>query len=161
PGARLYRTGDLVRRRSDGSVQFLGRIDSQVKVRGYRVEVAEIEGVLRGTSGVLDAAVALVGESAVERGLCGFVVRRGAAHPDAAALRAALRRVLPDYMVPSHWVFAEALPRLASGKLDRRALAALAPADGWGAGAAGAARVAPRNPLEERVAAVWTEVLRR
>ena len=162
PGARLYRTGDLARRLADGSVEFLGRMDGQVKVRGHRVEIAEVEAALRGVAGVREAAVALTGETAAERALCGWVVRREGARIAAAELRAALRRQLPYYMVPSRWRFPEALVRLPSGKLDRRALAAGA---GSGEGVPERAdgepgRVAPRNPLERRVAEIWAEVLR-
>jgi acyl-coenzyme A synthetase/AMP-(fatty) acid ligase len=124
PSKRILFTGDVVRQRPDGLIAFVGRRDAQVKVRGQRVELTEIESALRAMAEVEDAAVAAArdGEDVV---LHGFVVTAAAAEEHealSATLRTSLGDVLPDYMVPSTLNFVERLPRLASGKIDRRAL---------------------------------------
>ncbi|HYL05686.1 MAG TPA: AMP-binding protein, partial [Thermoanaerobaculia bacterium] len=157
-GGRLYRTGDLARHRADGALEFLGRIDRQVKVRGYRIELGEIEAVLVAHPDVREAAAAVwrPGDSGDER-LVGYVVPRGGAAPASGELRRALAAKLPDYMVPADFVVLERLPMLPSGKLDRRSLPAPSPRQGPGDGEAG--YVAPRTPLEEMLAGLWSEVL--
>ncbi len=115
PGARMYRTGDLVRQRADGALEFLGRLDHQVKVRGHRVELGEVEAVLLTAPGVRQAAAALHGET-----LVGYVT--GPADP--AELRARLVRALPGYAVPAAVLVLDALPTTPNGKLDRAALPA-------------------------------------
>ena len=146
-GARLYRTGDRARMRVSGDCEFLGRLDHQVKVRGFRVEPGEIEATLRQAPAVRDAVVALDGDAE----LVAYVVPASAA---AADLGDFLRTRLPEPMVPSRFVFLEALPLTPSGKVDRGALPA-------GGGEPAAPRsAAPRDPLEERIAALWAEVLR-
>ncbi len=154
-GARLYRTGDLARRLPSGEIELLGRADHQVKVRGYRVELGEIEAALGAHPAVAQAAAAVreVGEGGAQ--LVAYVVARpGLAHGASAGnLRAALREELPEHMVPSLFVLLPELPLTSNGKVDRRAL----PIPGLAAGARQA--VAPRTPVEERVAAVWREVL--
>ncbi len=156
-GRRLYRTGDLARHLPDGVIEFLGRVDQQVKIRGFRVEPAEIEAALRACPGVREAVVAASGEAR----LAAYIVPADAAclAPEGAArealfdrLRAALADRLPDHMVPSAWAALAALPLSPHGKVDRRALPApevSPPRD----------RVLPRTPAEERLAAVWSEVL--
>ncbi|MFD6908193.1 amino acid adenylation domain-containing protein [Streptomyces sp. NPDC060077] len=120
PGDRMYRTGDLVRRRADGAVEYLGRTDRQVKIRGNRVEPAEIEEVLGGMAGVARAAV-----TAREGALVGYVVPApGAEPPDGDSLRAALAGVLPAPMVPGRVLVIGALPLTPSGKLDTNTLPA-------------------------------------
>ncbi|MBX9859459.1 MAG: amino acid adenylation domain-containing protein [Sphingomonas sp.] len=114
---RLYRSGDLARERADGALEFLGRADDQVKVRGHRVEPAEIVAVLNRQSGIAASAVVLR-----EGNLIGYVVPQPGATPDAAALREALSGALPDYMVPFRFARLAALPLNSSGKLDRAAL---------------------------------------
>jgi amino acid adenylation domain-containing protein/non-ribosomal peptide synthase protein (TIGR01720 family) len=146
---RVYRTGDRVRMLADGNVEFLGRMDGQVKIRGFRVELGEIEAALRQAPGVAECAVVARDDSGDLR-LVAYVV--GGA--DAEALRALLRRDLPEYMVPAAFVRMDALPLTANGKLDRRALPAPE------AAAAGDGFVAPRTPAEELVASIWAEVLR-
>jgi amino acid adenylation domain-containing protein len=155
PGERLYRTGDLARRLADGTLQFLGRIDQQVKVRGVRIEPGEVETALAAHPAVAQAAVA-----AARGGLVAFVVSRGTVDGDLdAVLRPFLRERLPEPLVPATFVALAALPLTANGKVDRGALARLAPAGGIGATGAASAAAAPRTPVEEIVAAAWSEVL--
>ncbi|HUQ57173.1 non-ribosomal peptide synthetase [Lentzea sp.] len=147
PGSRLYRSGDLAVRRPDGSLGFAGRADDQVKIRGYRVELGEIEAALTAHPAVREAVVLLRAES-----LVGYVVPAGDIDP--AELRAWLGRTLPDYMVPAAYPVLDRIPLTPNGKLDKRAL----PEPDRGA-FAGAGFVAPRTPVEERVAAIWRSVL--
>ncbi|MEW2546596.1 non-ribosomal peptide synthase/polyketide synthase [Streptomyces sp. NPDC047002] len=158
PGTRMYRTGDRARRRADGTLEYLGRADQQVKVRGYRIEPGEIEAALHGHPGVGAAAVGVYEDTAGTRRLVAHVVGPGAGAPPppAAALRAHLRELLPAHMVPAAYVPMAALPLTPNGKLDRRALPAPGP-DGFAAAAAG--RTAPRTPAERLVAAAWADVL--
>jgi hypothetical protein len=153
-GARLYRTGDLVRWRANGVLEFLGRLDQQVKLRGFRVEPGEVEVVLRAHAGVKEAAVVVRGGEEQEKRLVAYVARNGE-QLEEAELRQYLRGLLPEYMVPAAIVFLEALPLTANGKLDRRALPAPAAAD------EGLNYVAPRTPVEEVVAGIWAEVMER
>ncbi|MES9594382.1 MULTISPECIES: amino acid adenylation domain-containing protein, partial [unclassified Streptomyces] len=154
PGSRLYRSGDLARRREDGSLEFLGRIDGQVKIRGYRIELGEIESVLSAHSAIRDGVVVVREDTPGDKRLVAYYVPAPGAIVGLAALRAELGRGLPEYMVPTAFVELEALPLTANGKLDKRAL----PAPEQDAFARGE-YVAPCTPLEERIAAVWSEVL--
>jgi len=166
-GARLYRTGDRARYRPDGRVEILGRADHQIKLRGYRIEPAEIEAVLLRQTG-LHAVVVLRPDAAGEdRLVCYFVRPEGEAAPTLRNLRAALARELPDYMIPSEWVRLSALPLTASGKVDRRALPA-PEARPTGSAEPAAAIKLPLKPapvptsddgLETTLAAIWREVL--
>ncbi|HYH46544.1 MAG TPA: amino acid adenylation domain-containing protein, partial [Thermoanaerobaculia bacterium] len=152
PGGRLYRTGDLARRRADGAIEFLGRADEQVKVRGFRVEPAEIEAVLAQHPAVASALVVARQEADGDRRLVAYVVPRGDA-PGDSELLAFLRRRLPEHMVPSAVVALEAFPLTPAGKVDRRALPApFAPRP-----LAEAAQ--PRGDLERRIATIWRDVL--
>ncbi len=162
-GARLYRTGDLARWLSAGELEFLGRIDYQVKVRGFRIEMGEVEAALAAHPAVRESVVLAreappaAGALAGEKRLVAYVVpAEGAvAGPElVAALRSELARHLPDYMVPSAWVTLERLPLNANGKVDRAALPEPGPAVG-----AATADAAPRTPLEELLAQVWEELL--
>ena len=148
----MYRTGDLARWRPDGTIEFLGRIDNQVKLRGLRIELGEIETALREQTGVRDAAVIVREDSPGDKRLVGYLV--GAADIDPAPLRAALKLRLPDYMVPTAFVPLTALPLGATGKLDRRAL----PAPQRGRDAA-VTFAAPSTPTEITVAGIWSDVL--
>ncbi|HEV3073508.1 MAG TPA: non-ribosomal peptide synthase/polyketide synthase, partial [Thermoanaerobaculia bacterium] len=151
-GSRLYRTGDLVRHRPDGGLDFLGRIDHQVKLRGFRIEPGEIEAALTGLPGVRQAAVSFAVAAAGDRRLTAYVA--GSPELTATRLRDALRRQLPDYMVPAGFVLLPDLPLTPNGKLDRRALARLEPPP-----ADEAELDPPRTAVEELVAGFWKEVL--
>ncbi|WP_412765391.1 non-ribosomal peptide synthase/polyketide synthase [Pseudomonas sp. NGC7] len=149
-GSRLYRTGDRVRRRADGVIDFIGRLDSQLKVRGFRIEPGEIEARLRNLADVRDAVV-VAREGAAGKQLVGYVVT-GTAATDATQLREALRAELPDYMVPAQLVLLPTLPLTPNGKIDRNAL----PAPEF---AAQRQRIAPRNAVEQALVNIWQEVL--
>ncbi len=153
PGARMYRSGDRVRRRADGSPEFLGRVDFQVKVRGFRIEPGEVEAALLRHPGVRDAVVVARADGAGEARLVGYAVpaEPGAA-PSAGALRAHLSASLPEYMVPAALVVLPELPLTPNGKVDRRALPAPEPASGE-------EYAAPRTPTEEVLAGIWAQVL--
>jgi amino acid adenylation domain-containing protein len=153
PADRVYRTGDLGRYRPDGAVEPAGRVDQQVKVRGFRVELGEIEAALAKHPSVGEAVVALRGEGA-DRVLVAYAVPREGAGIEADALRAHLKSILPDYMVPAAFMAIAAVPLTANGKVDRRALPEPESA------ATGALPVAPRTPTEEILAQIWAEVLR-
>jgi amino acid adenylation domain-containing protein len=159
PGGRLYHTGDVARYRADGAVEFLGRSDDQVKLRGYRIEVGEIEAALRHHEGVVEAAVALREDVPGDQRLVAYVVARrvGEAAPELSAgeLQQRLRRVLPEYMLPSTFVMLDALPSLPNGKVDRRAL----PAPDLTRDARDAQGTQPRTPFEESLAGIWADVL--
>ncbi|MFD5434090.1 non-ribosomal peptide synthase/polyketide synthase [Kitasatospora sp. NPDC127067] len=153
PGSRMYRTGDLARWTADGRLEYLGRADDQVKVRGHRIEPGEIEAALLDLPEVAAAAVVAVPDAHGQNRLAAYLVfADGAARPF-AELRAALRRVLPDHLVPSSFTVLDALPLGTSGKLDRRALPAPETEAREGE------FVAPRTPEEETLAAIWAEVL--
>ncbi|MBQ0984632.1 amino acid adenylation domain-containing protein [Streptomyces sp. F63] len=154
PGARLYKSGDLARRRPDGSLDFLGRADDQVKIRGYRIELGEIETTLTTHPGLRDAVVIAREDTPGDKRLVAYLVPTGDTTPDTAELREFLGHTLPDYMVPAAYVTLDAIPLTANGKLDKRAL----PAPGQDAFAR-SAYIAPRTPAEERIAAVWRDVL--
>ncbi|HVR09482.1 MAG TPA: amino acid adenylation domain-containing protein, partial [Thermoanaerobaculia bacterium] len=159
PGGRLYRTGDRARWLPDGTLDFMGRFDHQVKVRGFRVEPGEVEAALAAHPAVAGAAVVARPETdgAVGLRLAACVVPRAGA-PAAGDLVAELRRHLlanlPAHMVPAGWTLLEALPRTATGKIDRLALAA-APAPAPGAAGRSGERRAPRTASEAAVAAIW------
>ncbi|HEV7518863.1 MAG TPA: amino acid adenylation domain-containing protein, partial [Thermoanaerobaculia bacterium] len=155
-GARLYRTGDLARHRPDGALEFLGRLDGQVKIRGFRVEIGEVEAALRAMPGIAEVAVVDRLDSTGALCLVAYLVPGPESAPAEADLRAFLGARLPGYMVPAGFVTLPALPLGTSGKVDRRALARL---DYQAAAGGETAHVAPRTPAEERVAAIWAEVL--
>ena len=156
PGARMYRTGDLARLRADGELECLGRVDTQVKVRGHRVELGEIEAALTRLPAVHEAVVLLRKDLPGEGGLVGYVTGPGA---EESELREALRRELPEYMVPDHVVVLAALPLATSGKVDREALPLPSVGGAPRAGGAEAAIEPPATPREKAVAKVWAEVL--
>jgi len=152
-GSRLYKTGDLARWLNDGNIEFLGRIDHQVKLRGYRIELGEIEARLREYPGVKEAVAAVKQDGDGNNYLCAYLVVSGAgAHREPAQY---LSTVLPDYMIPSFFIYLETLPHTSSGKIDRRALPL--PDEGIRTGAAG--YIPPATPLESTLAELWREVL--
>jgi len=158
PGARLYRTGDLVRVRAEGLIDFLGRRDHQVKVRGFRIELGEIEAALAGLATVRETAVVAAVTATGERRLVAFAVPAGAKDGiDAEHVRRELAQSLPEHMVPSAIVVRDELPLTVHGKLDRRELERAA-RDEVQSGAR-APYTAPRDDLEEVLAAMWGEVL--
>ena len=155
PDERLYRTGDLGRFLADGNIEFLGRADRQIKIRGYRVEPAEVEAAVLRLPHVGDAAVVGSGAPGEPRKLVAYVSAVDSPF-DPGALRRQLRRLLPDYMVPSAIIRLEALPRTANGKIDYSAL----PAPRSAAGCASGNYVAPRDALEGTLASIWQDILR-
>ncbi|HYG62355.1 MAG TPA: amino acid adenylation domain-containing protein, partial [Thermoanaerobaculia bacterium] len=156
PGERLYRTGDLVRLLPDGDLEFRGRVDHQVKIRGFRIELGEVEAALRRLPGVREAVAGIHQEDAGDKRLVAWVETGEGERPTVAALRQGLKGLLPDHMVPTAFVILEALPLTPSGKLDRRAL----PAPDAAGQDAGGDFAAPRSPVEEVLAGIWSEVLK-
>jgi acyl-CoA synthetase (AMP-forming)/AMP-acid ligase II/acyl carrier protein len=155
PGARLYRSGDMARYRSDGTIEFLGRTDRQIKIRGYRVEVGEVETALAQCHEVRDAMVEAREDVPGESLLVAYLVANDTRVPTVTELRCFLNERLPPYMVPSRFVWLDRLPITPNGKLDRRSLTAVE-----------ATRpsldrpyVPPRTPGEEALADIWREVL--
>ena len=161
PGERLYRTGDLVRWLAGGELEYLGRLDRQVKLRGFRIELGEIEVTLGAHPSVAAAVVVVREEPAGDQRLVAYVVaRREGAMPAGPELRGWLAGRLPEAWLPQAFVELPALPLTASGKLDRKELAALpAPRAAGAASGAEGNGLAPRGPLEALLAAVWEEVL--
>jgi amino acid adenylation domain-containing protein len=156
PGARLYKTGDLARYRPDGQLEFLGRLDQQVKVRGYRIEPGEVEAALTQHPAVREAVVLAREDGPGDTRLVAYVVPNQPPGPSMSDLRSFLQAKLPNYMVPSTFVMLAALPLTPNGKVDRRALPAPAPTRP----ALDDALVAPRTPVEAALAAIWAEILR-
>ncbi|WP_162009770.1 non-ribosomal peptide synthetase [Methylocystis heyeri] len=154
PGARLYRTGDLGILTDDGAMRFLGRIDSQLKIRGFRVEPEEAEARLKAHAGVAGAAVTPIEAGKGRVALAAFIVGKIGAAPSRQALHAFLRQTLPDYLAPSTYVFVDALPMTPNGKIDRKRL----PAPDRTAHAGETYR-APRNDVEARLAAIYAALL--
>ena len=155
PGARLYRTGDLVRLLADGNIEFLGRIDHQVKISGYRIEPGEIETALYAHPAVRECAVLAAQDGHGEKRLVAYVSCLPGQQIEARELRSFVERTLPKYMVPGSFVLLDALPMTPNGKLDRRAL----PAPERVSAEADESYVAPATPTEEVVANVCSEVL--
>jgi amino acid adenylation domain-containing protein/thioester reductase-like protein len=152
---RLCRTGDRARFRSDGQIEFLGRADNQIKIRGFRVEPGEIEEILGGHPALGQAAVAARERTPGDLRLIAYVVGKAGAEPDVNEIKQFLAQRVPDYMIPSAFVALSALPTTASGKVDRKAL----PAPDWTSAAARVEYVAPRTGTEEQLARIWSEVL--
>jgi amino acid adenylation domain-containing protein len=158
-GTRIYRTGDRGRYLSDGSIEFKGRTDEQVKVRGFRIEPGEIESALCEHAGVKEAIVVAFEEMGGEKRLIAYLVARqlhkDEGGPSISELRSYLKERLPEYMVPSAFVYLDALPLTSHGKIDRRAL----PAPDAERPALAEAFIAPRSGVEEMLASIWSEVL--
>jgi acyl-CoA synthetase (AMP-forming)/AMP-acid ligase II/acyl carrier protein len=173
PGARMYRTGDRARYGADGEIEFLGRIDDQVKIRGFRIELGEIETVLRQHVAVREAVVVAredppqepasdenpkskIENLKFDKRLVAYVVPTRQATSNAKKLRRFLSSQLPHYMLPSAFMFLEALPLTPSGKIDRRAL----PSPDSSRPDLQEGYVAPRTPVEETIAKIWAGVLK-
>jgi acyl carrier protein len=164
-GARLYATGDLARYLPDGNIEFLGRLDHQVKIRGFRIELGEIEAVLSQHPAVRETVVLARQDIPGDKRLVAYVVLNQARQNGGTEtgenrpkeLRNFLRGKLPDYMVPAAFVLLDALPLTPNGKVDRRALPRLEAAHGESE----TPFVAPRNPTEQALAAIWARVLGR
>src|SRR6185503_8143636 len=154
-GARLYRTGDQVRWLADGTLEFLGRLDQQVKLRGFRVELGEIESVLAQHEAVKDVVVLARQDVPGDKRLVAYMVMEAGAPEEVTYWRGWLSRKLPAYMLPAAYVLMEAFPLTASGKVDRRAL----PAPDASRPAQGEAYLAPRDALEQLLVDMWQAVL--
>jgi thioesterase domain-containing protein len=155
PAARLYRTGDRARYRADGAIEFLGRVDRQVKIRGHRIELAEIEAALARLPYVREAVVLVRGATGDTRRIVAWVVPTDADGPPPATLRKDLRRILPDYMLPAATVWLPALPLNANGKVDPFAL----PEPGDTARPAAGVAVPPRDMFEGVLVRIWEDLL--
>lgn len=155
PGNRIYRTGDVARFRPDGDLEFLGRSDFQVKLRGFRIELGEIETLLEQQPAIHQAVVVAREDKPGDKRLVAYVVCRTGEITTASSLRAAIEAKLPEYMVPSHFVFLESMPLTANGKIDRNAL----PAPSQHADTTEPSQEQPRNEIERVIAQVWKETL--
>ena len=155
-GARMYSTGDMVRYLADGQLEFLGRKDQQVKVRGFRVELGEIETVLREHEGIREAVLTAYADTHGDTHLAAYIVPAGEQAPTRSELHAFLRDKLPEYMVPHLYHFLDRLPLTPQGKVDRRAL----PRSEGGERELDVAFVGPRNAVEEVLCEIFAEVLR-
>ncbi len=156
PEARLYRTGDLARRRADGILEFIGRVDHQVKIRGHRIELEQIEHILAEHPDVRSATVLARSDLGSDARLLAYVVGANRREPDVGKLRDYLKARLPKYMIPSGFVFLEQMPLNAHGKVDRIALAAANSRPKVAANTF----VPPRNPTEEILAGIWSSLLK-
>lgn len=154
PEARMYRTGDLGRWRADGNIEYLGRNDHQIKIRGFRVELGEIEARLQECAGVREAVVIAREDLEGQRRLVAYITPAGSPLSTTESLRLQLKGVLPDYMIPAAWVFLAELPLTPSGKVNRAAL----PAPDLNA-VSNDRYAPPTTPVEAALAAIWAEVL--
>jgi len=154
PGSRLYRTGDLVRRRSSGEIEFIGRHDGQIKLRGFRIELEEIERSLSEHPQVRGCAVVVREDSAGDDWLVAYVIADEYVAPSSSQLRGFLKEKLPEYMVPSAFVVIDSLPLTPNGKLDRRALPDVPEVTQ----ARETPFIAPRNEMELKLVQIWEDV---
>ncbi|WP_270171065.1 hybrid non-ribosomal peptide synthetase/type I polyketide synthase [Paenibacillus sp. SYP-B4298] len=153
PGERIYLTGDRVRWLADGNLEYLGREDHQVKLRGYRIELGEIEETLRRMSGIKDAVVLASGDTSEDRQLVAYIAAAG--EPDTSGLQQKLLQVLPDYMVPAQYIRLDSIPVTSHGKADKKALLLMKPVR-----KPPALEVKPGNDVEQRIRAIWQNVLK-
>ncbi|HKY09305.1 MAG TPA: non-ribosomal peptide synthetase, partial [Candidatus Binatia bacterium] len=156
PDNRLYKTGDLGRYLADGNIEFVGRIDNQVKLRGYRVELGEVETVLGQHPAVRNSVVVVREDAAGDKRLIAYLVARPGESWNGAEIRKYLRQKLPDYMVPSAFVLLSELPLTPNGKVDRGAL----PAPNRDTPELASVYQAPRTPVEETIASIWRKILK-
>ncbi|HET9917757.1 MAG TPA: amino acid adenylation domain-containing protein [Candidatus Binatia bacterium] len=154
--SRLYKTGDLARYLPDGNIEYLGRIDNQVKIRGFRIELGEIEAVLAQHPSIQQAVVLAREDNSGDRRLVAYTVANEGSAPSSHDLRSHLQHTLPEYMVPSAYVFLESLPLTPNGKIDRKAL----PAPDQTRPELEDTFAAPRTPVEEILANIWCTVLK-
>jgi len=154
-GERLYKTGDLVRVLADGAIEYLGRLDHQVKIRGFRIELGEIEAALLADSSIREAVVLAREDVPGDKRLVAYLVSAGEEAPTVTELRSRLKETLPEYMVPSSYLFLDKMPLTSSGKADRKAL----PAPDALRPQLAAEYVEPRNELETTVVGMWKELL--
>lgn len=153
-GGRLYKTGDLARYRPDGNIEYLGRLDQQVKIRGFRIELGEIEARLLEKAEIKEAVVVVREDRPGDKRLAAYLISAAEPALDTEILKAHLRETLPDYMLPSVFMYLESMPLSANGKLDRKRLPQPEP------GALPAARyIAPRTATEAVLAELWADVL--
>ena len=153
PGARMYKTGDMARCREDGTLEYLGRLDDQVKIRGYRVELGEVEAVVAEHAAVRRCVAVAREDEPGNQKLVGYVIPRNGQGVTPKELRDALRRKLPEYMVPAHFVFLDTFPLTPNGKVDHRALPVPEKS------LSRPEFIAPRNASESMLAAIWAELL--
>jgi acyl carrier protein len=156
PDARMYKSGDLVRYREDGVLEYLGRVDDQVKLRGYRIELGEIEVTLSGHPEVQSCAVLVREDEPGDQRLVGYVVPAKNESLSTEELNRFLGERLPEYMIPTHFVFLGSLPLTPNGKIDRKVL----PAPSNASIADNATFVAPRTETEKTLAAIWTNLMK-
>ncbi len=156
PGGRLYRTGDAGRHLAESVVQFIGRLDKQVKISGFRIEPGEVEAALEGHPCVATAVVVVDEETPGDKRLIAYVVTQGDAPPVLDELRVYLKEHVPEYMTPSAFVMLDALPLTPHGKVNRAAL----PAPRAVAGRSGGEYVAPSNPVQRQLVAIWEELFK-
>lgn len=156
-GARLYKTGDIVRYLIDGNIEFLGRIDNQIKIRGCRVELGEIETLLEYHPDVKEAAVIVSNDTSHEKQIIAYIVQQKYANLHASNIRQYLKKRLPDYMMPSTYIFLDALPLSRNGKVDRQSL----PLPNGPLSETQGVYIAPHTPVEKVIASIWSEVLKR
>lgn len=155
PGARLYRTGDLVRYLPGGEIDFLGRIDSQVKLRGYRIETREIESALQGHELIQEAVVRIHEASSSNRILISYITLKNGLTAAPGELREFLRKKLPEFMLPSRYIILDSMPHSPSGKIDYKAL----PAPEMSKDPSSEQRIAPADEIEEKLLELASEVL--
>ena len=153
PADRLYKTGDLGRWNKEGTVEFIGRYDSQVKMRGFRIELEEIESQLREQECITDALVVTHGEGSTRR-LVGYVTAQAKSHLPVEQIQNSLRASLPEYMIPSELMLLDSFPLTPNGKIDRKALP-----EPDGSGLSRSKYEAPQGELEETLATIWEELL--
>ena len=156
PGARMYRTGDLVQQTENGKLEFLNRVDSQVKIRGFRIELGEIESAISQYSTIKNNVVIVREDTPGDKKLVAYIIKGEAGDIDIAELRVFLKTKIPDYMVPSAFVFIEQFPLTPNGKIDRKVLPSPVEADPQQS----KSYVAPKTETEIKLAEIWSDILK-
>ena len=156
PGARMYRTGDLVQQTGNGKLEFLNRVDSQVKIRGFRIELGEIESALSQYPSMNDNVVIVREDTPGDKRLIAYIVKKENQNTDIAQLRQYMKTKVPDYMVPSAFVFIDQFPLTPNGKIDRKVLPAPFEAEENST----KEYIEPQTEIEKKLAAIWSEVLK-